>query len=166
MSPFTRLLSPICIEFGKTSGGAYTFDGCALLGVHSLPQIVGFALLLAPTLAVDLALVLAVVLGPRGAARRPLQALGAPLAPNSLVCRIARGVGRVPARDPYAALTLAPEPTPTTLLSLFAPRVRPAHVASELEVFWTGRGGSFALSFLALSLSARVLLVFVLFGLG
>lgn len=41
---------------------------------------------------------------------------------------------------------------------------RPTHLASELEVFWTGRGGSFALSFLALSLSARILLVIVLGG--
>jgi hypothetical protein len=41
---------------------------------------------------------------------------------------------------------------------------RPTHLASELEVFWTGRGGSFALSFLALSLSARLLLVIVLAG--
>ena len=41
---------------------------------------------------------------------------------------------------------------------------RPTHVASELEVFWTGRGGSFALAFLALSLSARIILVVVLVG--
>ena len=41
---------------------------------------------------------------------------------------------------------------------------RPTHLASELEVFWTGRGGSFALSFLALSLSARLILVVVLVG--
>ena len=44
-------------------------------------------------------------------------------------------------------------------------RLRPTHLASELEVFWTGRGGSFALTFLLLSFSARALLMVVVLGL-
>ena len=168
MSPFTRNLGHIFIEVEKSANDAYAFSGGTFLGVAPLLQVLGFVVLLAPTLAVDLALVTAAVLGPTEGTQRPLRALRTPLAPHSWVRRIAHVVGRAPAPNPYVdpALPSVPDPKPTTVLSLCAPRVRPAHVASELEVFWTGRGGSFALSFLALSLSARVLLVFVLVGLG
>lgn len=44
-------------------------------------------------------------------------------------------------------------------------RIRPAYLASELEIFWTGRGGSFALAFLILSFGARVVLVVGALGL-
>ena len=78
-----------------------------------------------------------------------------------------------PVRDPgysahrdYYSDRQPRDPKPRSLRGYLRPSVRLAHVASELEVFWTGRGGSFALSFLALSLSARILLVFVLGGLG
>lgn len=144
MSPFTRILSPILLDLETNATDAYAFDNCILLGVSSLPQILGFALLLAPGRVVD-----------------ALRALRDPMAPNSLVHRLAPTLSLAHAHGPYVDLTL-----PMTVLSVWALRVRPTHVASELEVFWTGRGGSFALSFLALSLSARVLLVFVLFGLG
>lgn len=44
-------------------------------------------------------------------------------------------------------------------------RLRHAHLASELEIFWTGKGSIFALTFLLLSFSARALLVLVVVGL-
>jgi hypothetical protein len=44
-------------------------------------------------------------------------------------------------------------------------RLRHVHLASELEIFWTGKGSIFALTFLLLSFSARALLVIVGAGL-
>jgi hypothetical protein len=44
--------------------------------------------------------------------------------------------------------------------ALGAVRARYVSLASDLEVFWTGRGGSFALGFLLLSFSARAVLMF------
>ena len=140
-----------------------------LLSSYTLPQLACFAAVVAPAAALSLG------------QRLALAAMGAPVDALSLAraASLARGLwGRVPAPLTQWAVEVAVSlPGPSTphwptwgWLGAYASSSRrpdagrPTHLASELEVFWTGRGGSFALSFLALSLSARILLVIVLFG--
>ena len=80
---------------------------------------------------------------------------------DTAIVRASRALGASRRYPSFRDLVNSPRYNPT----LARQRIRPAYLASELEIFWTGRGGSFTLAFLILSFGARVVLVMGALGL-